>query len=253
MKKMTKACAVLLAVLSVSLAASAFAGEDNNNVRWDQIVGNITVSDNDAVGGILHGPTPWSTTGGRAHVNLATGRVSFDVDGLVLNGGNATGTPDGVNQVESSLICDAGQKDQTIFTTTPVPLNAQGNADFSGTFNTIPGTCTNPLFLIRIGPDLPGANQRWIATGAVRSFGASHGPVRHVRSRQNSPSTSVTTKSVPKLTGSIKMKGRKSNEKNEKSMCSVTRSVVRCHACLSVRRRAQQTQGGKRHARGLRP
>ncbi len=37
------------------------------------------------------------------------------------------------------------------------PPDARGNADFSGTFGTIPGTCTNPLFLIRIGPDLPGA------------------------------------------------------------------------------------------------
>ena len=36
------------------------------------------------------------------------------------------------------------------------PPDARGNADFSGTFGTIPGTCTNPLFLIRIGPDLPG-------------------------------------------------------------------------------------------------
>ena len=174
---MKKACAVLLAVLSVSLLASAFAGEDhnnNNNVRWQDIVGNITVSNNDAVGGILPGTTPWSTVGGSARVNLATGRVSFDVDGLVLNGGNATGTPDGVDQVEGSLICDAGQPDQTIFTTTPVPLNAQGNADFSGTFGHI-GPCGNPLFLVRIGPDLPGANQRWIATGAVRSFGGSDG------------------------------------------------------------------------------
>ena len=176
MKKMKKACAVLLAVLSVSLLTSAFAGEDNNNnnVRWQDIVGNITVSNNDAVGGILPGTTPWSTVGGSARVNLATGHVSFDVDGLVLNGGNATGTPGGVDQVEGSLICDAGQQDQTIFTTLPVPLDARGNADFSGTFGTIPG-CTNPLFLIRIGPDLPGANQRWIATGAVRSFGGSDG------------------------------------------------------------------------------
>jgi len=177
MKKMKKACAVLLAMLSVSLPASAFAGEDNdnNNVRWQNIVGNITVSNDDAVGGINPGTTPWSTVGGRARVNLATGSVSFDVDGLVLNGGNATGTPGGVDQVEGSLICDAGQQDQTIFTTLPVPLDARGNADFSGTFATIPGTCTNPLFLIRIGPDLPGANQRWIATGAVRSFGGSDG------------------------------------------------------------------------------
>ena len=178
MKKMKKACAVLLAVLSVSLLASAFAGKgkgndnnNNNDVRWQTIVGNITVSDNDAVGGILPGTTPWSTVGGSARVNLATGHVSFDVDGLVLNGGNATGTPDGVDQVEGSLICDAGQADQTIFTTLPVPLDAGGNANFSGTFATIPGTCTNPLFLIRIGPDLPAGNQAWIATGAVRTGG----------------------------------------------------------------------------------
>jgi len=156
-------------------AAGAFAqNNDDAVVRWKTIVGNITVSNNDAVGGINPGTTPWSTLGGRASVNLVTGHVSFDVDGLVLNGGNATGTPGGIDQVEGSLICDAGMQDQTIFTTTPVQLNAQGNADFSGTFDNIPGTCTNPLFLIRIGPDRPGANQRWIATGAVRSFGDSH-------------------------------------------------------------------------------
>src|SRR6266404_915121 len=34
-----------------------------------------------------------------------------------------------------------------------------------------------------------------------------------------------------------------SSEKDEKSMCSVTRSVVRFPACLSVRRRGQQQQG----------
>src|SRR6476660_1442790 len=170
MKKML----ALLALLCCATWTFAQTHEDDAVVRWKTIVGNITVSNNDAVGGINPGTTPWSTLGGRASVNLATGRVSFDVDGLVLNGGNATGTPDGVDQVEGSLICDAGQPDETIFTTLPVPLDARGNADFSGTFATIPGTCTNPLFLIRIGPDRPGANQRWIATGAVRSFGDSH-------------------------------------------------------------------------------
>src|SRR6266436_2713681 len=167
MKKMLALFAVLCC------ATAAFA--DDADVRWKTIVGNISVSNNDAVGGINPGTTPWSTLGGRASDNLVTGHVSFDVDGLVLNGGNATGNPGPVDQVEGSLICDAGMQDQTIFTTTPVQLDAQGNADFSGTFNSIPGTCTNPLFLIRIGPDLPGANQSWIATGAVRSFGDSHG------------------------------------------------------------------------------
>src|SRR5882672_2089307 len=169
---MKKKMLALFAVLCC--AVGAFAHDKDAVVRWKTIVGNITVSNNDAVGGINPGTTPWSTLGGSARVDLATGHVSFDVDGLVLNGGNATGTPGPVDLVEGSLICDAGSTDQTIFTTAPVPLSVRGNADFSGTFGTIPGTCTNPLFLIRIGPDLPGANQRWIATGAVRSFGDSH-------------------------------------------------------------------------------
>src|SRR5260221_662704 len=136
MKKMLTLFAVLCC------AVGSFAQNDAV-VRWKPIVGNITVSNNDAVAGINPGTTPWSTLGGRASVNLVTGHVSFDVDGLVLNGGNGTGTPGGVDQVEASMICDAGKADQTIFTTTPLHVVAQGNADFSGTFNTTPGTCTN--------------------------------------------------------------------------------------------------------------
>ena len=167
MKKMKKACAVLLAVLSVSLLTSAFAGEDF--VRWQTIVGNITVSNNDAVAGINPGTTPWSTVGGKAHVDLATGLVSFDVDGLVLNGGNATGTPGPVTSVTGTLVCNAGTGNQ-VFNTAAVPLSAQGDAQFSGHFASAPGTtCSNPVFLIRIAVPA-GAGGRWIATGASRSI-----------------------------------------------------------------------------------
>jgi hypothetical protein len=155
---MKKVCAVLFVLL---LAVASFAQvHDANVVRWKTIVGNITVSNNDAVAGINPGTTPWSTTGGRASVNLVTGNVSFDVEGLVLNGGNATGTPDGIDQVEGSLICDAGAQDQTIFTTTPVQLNAQGNADFSGTFNTIPGTC-KPCAPLAAKPNAVAGEVKW--------------------------------------------------------------------------------------------
>jgi len=168
MKKMKKACAVLLAVLSVSLLTSAFAGEDDL-VRWQNIVGNITVSNNDAVAGFNPGTTPWSTNLGRARVNLATGLLSFDVDGLVLNGGNATGTPGPVTSVTGTLVCNAGTGNQTVFNTAAVPLSAQGDARFSGRFANAPGTtCSNPVFLIRIAVPA-GAGGRWIATGAGRT------------------------------------------------------------------------------------
>ena len=168
MKKMKKACAALLAVLSVSLLTSAFAGEDNL-VRWQNIVGNITVSNNDAVAGFNPGTTPWSTNLGRARVNLATGLLSFDVDGLVLNGGNATGTPGPVTSVTGTLVCNAGTGTQTVFNTAAVPLSAQGDAQFSGHFASAPGTtCSNPVFLIRIAVPA-GAGGRWIATGAGRT------------------------------------------------------------------------------------
>src|SRR5258707_14890142 len=124
----------MLALLAVLCSATAAFAQNDAVVRWKTIVGNIAVSNNDADGAVNPGTTPWSTVGGRARVNRATGHVSFDVAGLALNGGNATRTPGGADQVEGSLICDGGQKDQTIFTTTPVPPTAQGKADFSGTF-----------------------------------------------------------------------------------------------------------------------
>src|SRR5260370_18857146 len=118
MKKMLALFVVLFVVLGSAVVA--FAQDNDAVVRWKTIVGNITVSNNDAVGGIDPGTTPWSTLGGSARVNLSTGHVSFDVKGLVLNGGNATGTPGGVTQVECSLFCDARAHDQTILPTAPV-------------------------------------------------------------------------------------------------------------------------------------
>src|SRR5260370_7143148 len=103
----------MLALLAVLCSATAAFAQNDAVVRWKTIVGNITVSNNDAVGGINPGTTPWSTVGGRARVNLATGHVSFDVDELVLNGGNATGTPGGLDHIEVSTISDTAQQDPT--------------------------------------------------------------------------------------------------------------------------------------------
>ncbi len=87
-------CSTLFLVL---FASASYA---QTVLRWQQIVGNITAPGVDnPVAGISTGGLPWTTTGGTATVNLSTGAVAFQVQGLVLNGGNASGTPDGVQNV----------------------------------------------------------------------------------------------------------------------------------------------------------
>jgi hypothetical protein len=135
-----------------------------DSVRWRTIIGIIQAGN--VVGNITGGGQPWSTLGGRARVDLATGRVNFEVEGLVLAGGNTIGTPGAVNQVKGTLICDPGGTNVTIDTVL-VPLSPQGDAEFSGSVGPIPSTCTpsNVAFLVRI------AANRWIANGSVRSSG----------------------------------------------------------------------------------
>jgi len=192
--KCAKACFTFaFAVLALSPLTFAQGHRRNhhsdnaNVVQWESIQGVITAPGEDNVvgqvitqdgnstnlvnPGISAGTTPWTTTQGRAAVDLQTGAAAFEVEGLVLNGGNASGSTGRVDQVEGTLICDTGSTDETFLTTNPVPLSPTGDAAFSGNIGTVPSPCGNPVFLIRIGPDFPAAGQRWIATGAVRVFG----------------------------------------------------------------------------------
>jgi hypothetical protein len=142
-------------------------------VRWQKVVGVITAPNVDnPVAGISAGTLPWTTKGGSAHINLTTGTGSFEVEGLVLNGGNATGTTGPITSVVGTLVCNPGGDNtnppvQVTVDTPAAPLSAQGNAELSFKMN-VPQTCTNPLFLIRI----PQFGLRWIAAGAVRTTGS---------------------------------------------------------------------------------
>jgi len=159
-------------ILSLALCASAFA-QNNTVVRWHQVVGVITAPgvDNpvggtaDANGNITNqihsGAGPWTTRGGSARVNLVTGEGSFNVEGLVLNGGSASGTAGAVKSVMGTLVCNPGTAAQAIVDTPAVDLSAAGNAELSFRLS-IASSCANPLFLIRIPP-----SGRWIATGAM--------------------------------------------------------------------------------------
>jgi len=162
---MRKPYTLLLLLPLFFLTTAALAWDDNATVNWRTIVGNINdPGTSNPVAGIPSGGLPWTTLGGRARVNLATGQIAFNVSGLVLNGGNASGTPDGVTNVKGTLVCNAGTPAQSVHDTATVPLSPEGDAEFIGTLGSLPA-CANPLFLVRIA-----VNNSWIATGAVRDL-----------------------------------------------------------------------------------
>lgn len=158
---MRKVYAPLL-LLPLFLTTAALATDDDSTVRWRTIVGNINDPGvSNPVAGIPSGGLPWTTIRGNARVDLKTGRISFNVEGLVLNGGNASGTPGPVVSVKGTLVCSPGTPAQAVLDTATVPLSPEGDAEFIGDLGTVPA-CANPLFLIRV------PSGSWIATGAVR-------------------------------------------------------------------------------------
>jgi hypothetical protein len=161
------AATALLSVTAGALLATALvpaaADGGGSSVRWKTIIGII--QSGNVVGNITGGGQPWSTLGGDARVDLASGNLEFEVRGLVLAGGNSIGTPDAILQVKGTLVCDPGAADQVVVDTPLVTLSAQGDAEFEGNVGPIPAVCTpsNTAFLVRIGAN------RWIANGAVRT------------------------------------------------------------------------------------
>jgi hypothetical protein len=146
-------------LLSLTLCAGAFA--QDTIVRWRGIEGVITAPGTDNPVSQIHaGAGPWTTKGGSARIDLTTGEGSFDVEGLVMNGGNASGTPGAVASVIGTLVCNpnnAGGISESIADTPAVALSSEGNAELSFKLNVSP-TCNAPIFLIRV------ASGRWIAT-----------------------------------------------------------------------------------------
>jgi hypothetical protein len=157
----------------MSLFASAAFAQDSGDsvVRWKGIVGVTTaVNADNPVGNIHSGTFAWSARSGRAAVNLTSGYVYFDVDGLVINGTAFSGTAGPVTDVVGTLVCSAGSRQQAVRDTKAVHISKAGAAHFAGAVGGIPANCANPIFLIRIAVPT-GAAGRWIATGAERFDG----------------------------------------------------------------------------------
>src|SRR5215471_20189395 len=115
-------------ILAAAAALPSFAAD--TIVRWQNVVGVITAPNVDnPVAGISSGTLPWTTRGGDARINLTTGVGAFDVEGLVLNGGNATGTTGPITSVVGTLVCNPGADGtsnapaQMIFDTPAVALS----------------------------------------------------------------------------------------------------------------------------------
>jgi hypothetical protein len=157
----TLSTAVLGAVLLTAIASPSQA---QNIVAWGKIIGIAQA--NNMVGGIAGGGQPWSAReGGGVLVDLTRGLVEFSVTGLVLAGGNMIGTPGAVNRVKGTLVCGPGSARPKVIDTPLVPLSAQGDVQFSGSFRSSTAGCspTNVAFLVRT------ANGAWIGNGSIRT------------------------------------------------------------------------------------
>jgi hypothetical protein len=161
---------ILLVAGLAAAVASPLAFADDLVAQWANVLGLLQVGNvvGSGTGAVASGGQPWSTLGGNAAVDLQTGRVSFEVRGLVLAGGNAIGTPGPIAQVKGTLVCDtdgsAGGGNSVLVDTPLVPLDEEGNARFNGIVGPLPAVCaTEPdiAFLVRIGAG------RWIANGSV--------------------------------------------------------------------------------------
>lgn len=163
------------AALVAAVVAPTFAMADSSDtIQWRTIVGLVQANNvvGSGSGAVTGGGQPWTTAGGHATVNLRTGQLDFEVGGLVFAGGNTVGTPLPISQVMGTLVCDTNASadggatpSSVLVDTAAVPLDAQGNARFSGNVGALPAVCLSEpdiAFLVRI----PGA-KRWIANGAI--------------------------------------------------------------------------------------
>jgi len=174
----------LLIGICVAFGATA-AQAENKHVKWERILGVIvpgTASGGlNFVAGVPSVGLSWAVTRGKAKVNLDTGRIKFDVEGLVLRAAPpppVIGAPSPVigvpsplvTMVKGTVVCNStGAADAAEFgDTAAVPLSAQGEAEFHGTVTlALPSVCENVAFLIRVA-DSNFLFDRWIAHGAVR-------------------------------------------------------------------------------------
>jgi hypothetical protein len=165
-----RALTTMSGVAAALLLTSSLAGADSAKVKWDDVIGIIQALNavGTGTGRVVGGGAPWSTSSGKAQIDLHSGKLKFTVKGLVLAGGNSIGTPDGITSVKGTLVCDTNGSaggNSVLVDTDLVDLSPQGDASFSGVVAIPPVCLTEPdiAFLVRT------ASGAWLAYGAVRT------------------------------------------------------------------------------------
>ncbi len=155
--------------LGAAVTVQNASADSGDTLRWQSVIGIVQANNvvGTGTGAVTGGGVPWSALDGRVSVDLAKGKINFDVHGLVLAGGNTIGTPGTVAQVKGTLVCDTDGSagGNSVLVDTPlVELSDDGDARFNGTVGPLPAVCASEpdtAFLIRVGAG------RWIANGTV--------------------------------------------------------------------------------------
>ena len=158
------------AITGAQASTQASAEAAGTRVKWRSIAGIVVPNSivgrknptpsggcNVGVNCAMGTPAPWTTLGGQAVVNLATGELTFTVHGLVVaDDFNAVnlGTPTVVRKVKGTLLCnDTEPGFGELVDTEAVRLSDAGDATFTGRVD-LPASCTEEpediVFLIRI-------------------------------------------------------------------------------------------------------
>jgi hypothetical protein len=162
--------AAIGAALGAALVTGNALADASDNLRWQSVIGIIQGGNvvGSGTGAVTGAPGPWSARGGQVKVDPDTGRIDFNVSGLVFAAGNTIGTTGTVTQVKGTVVCDANGSatggNSVIIDTPLVDLSDEGDAEFHGTVGSIPAVCaTEPdvAFLIRLG------SGKWIGNATV--------------------------------------------------------------------------------------
>jgi hypothetical protein len=156
------------ASVGADLSAPNFSSfsRNNNVVRWEQLVGLITAQGlSNPVANIASGTTPWHARNGAAAVDLTNGEAAFFVQGLVLIGGDTSGTNGPVNSVEGALCAMLVERIRRLRTPPQFRWTFKAMPSLRDAWEGFRATCSNPIFLV-----LNAAKGIWIATGTVRTI-----------------------------------------------------------------------------------